>query len=133
MFGYDNVNVVAVNLGDPTADRDINIFRAPCACEILSAYVVDNVGLVAGTANYFEVGLVNGGTAGTGTATIAAQIGGTAAGGTAPAWTVNVAKTLTIVEGTLTEGQYVQVNYDETGTVAQNLTVILNVLYGIAA
>jgi hypothetical protein len=133
MFGYDNVHAIAVSIGDPGADRDINIWRAPCACEILSAYVVDNVGLPAGTANYVEVGLVNGGTAGSGTAVIAAQVGGTAAGGTAPAWTVNVPKTLTIAEGTLKEGQWVQVNYDETGTAAQNLVVMLNVVYGVGA
>lgn len=133
MFGYDNVHVVAVHIGDPGADRDINIFRAPCAAEVLSAYVVDNIGIVAGTANYFQVGLKNAGTAGTGTAAMATQVGGTAAGGTAPAWTVNVAQTLTISDGTLAAGQWVQVDYDETGTCAQEIVVVLNVVYGVGA
>lgn len=133
MFGYDNVQVVSVNLGDPGADRDILIHRANGAEEIISAYVVDNVGLVAGTANWFMVGLKNGGTAGTATDVIAAQVGGTAASGTAPAWTVNVAKTLTLTDGTLDDGEWVSVDYDETGTVAENLTVVLNIVRGIGA
>ncbi len=134
MFGYDNVHVVSVNIGDPGADRNINLWRAPCKAEILAAYVVDNVGYSASTANFFTIGLANGGTAGTAvTANIAAAIGGTAAGGTAPARTVNSPSTFTLSDGTLASGEWVTAVYDESGTMAQNITVCFSVVYGIGA
>lgn len=133
MFGYDNVQVVTVNIGDPGADRNILIWRAPKACEIINAYAVDNVGLEAGTANYFSIALQNAGTAGTATTALATALGGTPASGTAAAWTVNVPQKFTIVEGTLSAGQWVKAAYDETGTCAQNLSIALEVLYGVGA
>jgi hypothetical protein len=133
MFGYDNKHVVVAHIGDPTKDMDILIYRAPVACEIKAGYVVDNVGIAAGTENYFEVALKNAGTSGTATTAMAAAIGGTPASGTAPAWTVNVPQAFTISEGTMAAGEWVKLDYDETGTVAQNITVVLEVLYGIAA
>lgn len=134
MFGYDDVKVVTANLGDPGADRNIDIWRAPCACEILNAYLVDSVGYAASSANFFTFGLANGGTAGTATTCgIVAAQGGTAASGTAPARTVNSPTTLTVVDGTLAAGEWVVAVYDETGTMAQNITVVMNVVYGIGA
>jgi len=133
MFGYDNKHVVTCHVGDPTKDMDLLIYRAPCKCEVMAAYIVDNVGIAAGTENYFEVALKNAGTSGTATTAMAAALGGTPASGTAPAWTVNVPQTFTISEGTLASGEWVKADYDETGTCAQNITIVLEVVYGVAA
>ena len=133
MFGYDNIRMVPVQLGDPGASRNILAFRAPCDCEVISAYAVDNIGIVAGTANYFTVALQNGGSGGTATTALATAIGGTAVGGTAPAWVVNVPQAFTVTKGTLTAGDWVRVAYVEVGTLAQNVGIVLNVVNGIGA
>ncbi len=133
MFGYDDIKAISVHVGDPTEDRVVSLWRAPMACEILSAYVVDSKTLAAGTANYWEGHLENGGTAGTGTTAITANLGGTAAGGTAPGWTANTPQAYTVSEGTLASGEWVNLDYDETGTVTPDITIIMNVVYGIGA
>ena len=128
MFGSQNKKSVVIGLGDPGADRDITFWRAPAACEVLAAYATDSVGLAAGTANYFSVALYNGGSSGTATT----ALGGTV-GGSGVAWTVSVAKALTISEGTLAEGDFAWIRYDETGTCAQNLTIQLDYVLGVGA
>lgn len=137
MFNYDDVKSVTVHVGDPTTDAAIPIWCVPSEVskvEILRAWVVPHITLAAGTANYYQVGLVNGGTAGDGTAVMAAQIGGTAAGGTAPGWTVATLYPLTIGgDGTLTAGQWLVVDYDETGTVAHPLSVHFEYVHGVTS
>lgn len=133
MFGYDNVHSLSIDIGDPLADRDLVLWRAPRSCEITRAYVVDNIGLAAGTANYFSVALYNGGTSGTAITALAGTVGGTPAGGTAAAWTVSVPKNFTVSEGTLAEGDYLWARYDETGTVAQELLIQIDYVLGVGA
>ena len=120
MFGYDAINVFALTLGDPLADKNITLFRAPRGGAIIeSMWASDGVGLVgaAGTGIAFTV--YNGGTSGT-----AQTVVGSALGGTATTWTARLPKSFSMSATTeLVEGEYLWVAYDETGTVAQFITL----------
>jgi hypothetical protein len=129
MFGSENVQSVVVSFAyDPNADEVLPLFRAPAACEIISASATIPNDLAAGTDNYFTVALRNGGSAGTATTAMAAAIGGTAG------WTGLTPKAFTISEGTLAAGDVVTVSYDETGTgTFTALVVQLNYVLGVGA
>ena len=129
MFGSENIEtVVTVFTYDPGADDKLPVWIAPKKCEIKSAKAVVANDVAASTANYFTVGLVNGGSDGSGTAVLAAAIGGTAG------WTGLDPKDFTMSEGTLDEGDVVVWDYDETGTGTFGvLAVQLNVVYGLGA
>ena len=127
MFGSQVIQSVVVVLGDPGAARTAVVWRAPAAGEILTAQAVDDVGLVAGTDNYFTVALQNGGTAGTATTAVASAIGGT------PGWTQYSPKSFTVSEGTFAAGEYIRVAYDETGACAQHIVVMFDYVLGIGA
>lgn len=122
----DAVKTISQRVIDPTTDDQITVFRAPSAGRIVSAYVHPHATLAAGTANYYQIGLINGGTAANaaGTVVIAAQVGGTSAGGTAPGWTTDTRQALTL-GGTVTfvAGECIVLDYDETGTVAPDFTI----------
>jgi hypothetical protein len=137
MFNYDNVKSVTVCLSDPTADAAIPIWRVPAEVskiEILRAWVVPHVTLAAGSANYFQVGLFNGGTSGTAETAMAVQLGtAIVATGTAPGWAVATLYPLVISEGTMTAGQWLVVDYDETGTVAHPFSVHFEYVHGVGA
>ena len=112
---------------DPAADQVYPLWRAPAACEVMSAYatVVDDVS--ASTANFFSVQLINGGTAGTATTAISDEIGGTAG------WASVVPKTLTMTATgkNLAAGEVVKLDYDETGTgTFKHIIIQLDVVYG---
>lgn len=110
MFGADRIQSVVVALNyDPAADDDIVLFRAPRNLEIVGARVLKTNATGADTANYFDLALYNGGTAGTALTAMAGTIGGT--GG----WAINNTA-FTITEGTMTEGQQVLLRYNEEGT-----------------
>lgn len=110
---------------DPAADETWPVWRAPAACEVVSAYATIANDVAASTANYFTVALQNGGTAGTATTALAAAIGGTAG------WTGLTPKGFTISEGTLAAGEVVTCAYDETGTgTFTQITVQLEVRFG---
>ena len=111
MFGSYNTKSVVVSLDyDPAADDYVGIWRAPQTAEIVGAYAWTANDVAASGTNYFSVALVNGGTDGTATTAIAGAIGGT------PGWTGLTPKTFTITNGSVTAGQVVAINYDETGT-----------------
>jgi hypothetical protein len=133
MFGYDNIQSLSVCIGDPGADKNPVLFRAPGPCEITKIEAVDGVGLAAGTANYFSVTVYNGGTSGTAQTTVGSAVGGTAASGTAPAWTAQLPKAMSLGDGTMSEGQYLWAAYDETGTCAQFITFLIEYRLGVAA
>jgi len=111
MFGDQMKNSVVVALDyDPAADDDMNIWRAPQDVVITGAYVWTQNNVNGSTANYFDLALYNGGTAGTALGALAGTIGGTAG------WTGQVAKPFTITNGTVTAGQFVTLRYNEEGT-----------------
>ena len=114
MFSSQNLkSVVATYTHDPAADDQLPVFVAPNVCTIVSAKATVANTTAASTANYFDVGLVNKGTAGAGTIEISsADIGGTAG------WVAltPIAFTIDTDNNQLASGECVAVDYDETGT-----------------
>lgn len=111
MFGdQQKSSIVAMLDYDPAADDDLTIWRAPVDCVITAAYAWTQNTLAGSTANYFDLALYNGGTAGTALGALAGTIGGTAG------WTAQTAKPFTISNGTVTAGQFVTLRYNEEGT-----------------
>lgn len=111
MLGGNVLYSHAINLGpDPAADDDLPVWVAPQTVEIVSAGYTKANDLNGSTANYFDLALYNGGTAGTALTLIAGTIGGT--GG----WTALVPVAFTISNGTVTAGEVVKVRYNEEGT-----------------
>ncbi len=111
MFGNAVYLPVVASLGhDPGADDDIAVWRAPFGCTIRSAYVTMSNALGGSTANYFDLALYNGGTAGTALSAIAGTIGGTAG------WTALTPVAFTISDGDLDAGELVKIRYNEEGT-----------------
>ena len=111
MFGNATYLPVVVSIDyDPAADEDIPIWRAPFACEVRSAYTTVVNDVAASTANYFDLALYNGGTAGTALTALAGTIGGTAG------WTGLTPVAFTVSAGALTAGELVTLRYNEAGT-----------------
>lgn len=111
MFGSQNTKILALYVDhDPAADDDLFLFKAPHQLEIVSASMALNNALAGSPANYFDVALYNGGTAGTATNAVAGTIGGTAG------WSALTPKDFTITNGTVTAGQIVYLRYNEEGT-----------------
>lgn len=111
MFGDQMKSSVVVALDyDPAADDDMNIWRAPQDVVITGAYAWVQNDVAASTANYFDLALYNGGTAGTALGALAGTIGGTAG------WTGQSPKSFTVSNGTVTAGQFVTLRYNEQGT-----------------
>ncbi len=99
-----------------------------------SAYAFAGATLAAGSANHFNLTLLNGGTVGTATTAISSALGGTAASGTAPGWTLGKKETFAFTSGSedLAQGEVLRVKYDETGTVAiADWTVVVEWTQGI--
>jgi hypothetical protein len=121
LAGYSK-NIWTMNFADPTADRVLHIARAPYGgATITNAYAITNTTLAAGTANIVALELRNGGTGGTATTAI-----GTAGGTTG--WTLQVPETFSLNASLdeLASGEWLTMNYDETGTVAPlNTTVVV--------
>jgi hypothetical protein len=130
--GY-NKQIVTVN-STTSADIKIPVIRAPFGgITITGAWAASATTIAAGTADYFSLQLLNGGTAGTATAAVSNALGGTPASGTAPGWVAATpqAFTITATADELTEGQYLMVTYDETGTVGiADWTVIVEYVAG---
>jgi len=111
MFGGNRTSSVIVALDyDPAADDDLNVWRAPQAVVITSAYAWTQNTLAGSTANYFDLALYNGGTAGTALTALAGTLGGTAG------WVGQTAKTFTVSNGTVGAGEFVTMRYNEEGT-----------------
>lgn len=127
----ENRHVVTAVIYDPGADAKVNVLRVPDRHQytIEKAYVVATLAVGASGSNYVDVSLENGGTDGT----AATAIGGTA-GGTA-GWAANTPKEITITAGLgkLAAGEWLVVNYAETGTVAPQLTVVVEYVDGIGS
>lgn len=111
MFGGNTKHSVVAFMGhDPGADDDIPVWVAPLACEIVGAKVVVTNAVAGNTANYFDLSLYNGGTAGTALTAIAGTIGGTAG------WSALVPVPFTVSNGTVAAGELVKIRYNEEGT-----------------
>lgn len=118
--GYNadaDINSVCFEVNDPAADLDITIFRFPVAGRLRGVYFTPKATLAAGTTDHYEVSLFNGGTSGTATTVATGTVGGTVG------WTAQTTKTATISAANFAAGEYVVINYDETGTVAPEFVV----------
>lgn len=130
-FGYDDVKSVVFRVSDPGADnKQLHVWRAPQACEILRGYIACQGAQAAGSAGAFQ--LENWGTAGTATAgTIFSAAGGTAVSARMSAETPYP---LTLVEGTLAAGEWVVLDYQETGDwVEVGVTICFDYIDGVGA
>lgn len=111
MFGSNNIHSVIVALNyDPAADDDIPVWVAPATCEIVSANAVCANAVAASTANYFDLALYNGGSAGTAVTAIGGTIGGTVG------WGALTPKSFTVSNGSVSAGDVVYARYNEEGT-----------------
>lgn len=117
---------------DPTADARVILFKVPSGhtYTVESGVAAFSAASTADTANYIELSLENGGTAGTAQTLISGTAGGTAG------WVAQTPQALTVTAGAgdLTEGQHLVLRYNETGTVAPGvMSVCLDVVDGIGA
>ena len=111
MFGGNTKHsVVAYIDSDPAADDDLPVWVAPLACEIVGAKVILANAVAAHTANYFDLALYNGGTAGTALTAIGGTIGGTIG------WGALTPTAFTVSNGTVAAGELVKLRYNEEGT-----------------
>lgn len=115
-----NLLSVTVEVPDPAADLDITVFRFPVDGRLRGAYVTPRATLAAGTVNHYQVALYNGGSSGTAQTVISGTVGGTVG------WTAQTAKSVTINTPTFAAGEWVVLDYDETGTVAPDFVVQLD-------
>ncbi len=118
-----------------SANGTVPILVAPAGgAKLISAFAFAGATLAAGSANHFNLTLINGGTVGTATTAITSALGGTAAGGTAPGWTLGKKETFAITSGSekLAAGEVLRVEYKEVGTVAvADWTVVAEWTQGI--
>ena len=118
--------VVALDF-DPGADEVIPIWVAPQKAYIHSAKVVVTNDVAASTADWFQLTLRNGGTAGTATQNISDTIGGTAG------WSGLKPVAFTINDPVVEAGEVVELVYDENGVATfGSMIVQLDVTYGEA-
>lgn len=132
MFGgLDRIPIV-VQITDPGADKRIPLLRVPAGhvYTVERCDIVPDTTVAASTADYWQASLENAGTSGT----AQTNIGGTA-GGTA-GWTLNTPQNLSITSGSgdLAEGEYLNLKYNEEGTIAPGrFTVFLEVTDGVGS
>lgn len=111
MFGAYNVQTATVFLDwDPASDDDIPVFVAPKALEITGAKFTLVNALAGSTANYFDLALYNGGTAGTALTAVSGTAGGTAG------YSAMVPNDFTVTNGTMAANEVLKVRYNEEGT-----------------
>lgn len=131
LSGY-NRRVIPIVFTPPAADTRLPLLVVPTGhtYTIEGWEIISDVDISASTASYVEAALENAGASGT-----AQTLMGGTAGGT-PAWSKNVAKAGTITNGAgdLTEGQYLNLKYDITGTpTVGRFVLLLQVVDGIGA
>ena len=116
-----------------SANGTVPVLVAPTGgATIRNAYAFAGATLAAGSANHYNLVLLNGGTAGTAATAISGILGGTAASGTAPGWTLGKKEPFSVTTPALAEGEVLRVKYTETGTVAvADWTVVVEWTQGI--
>lgn len=111
MFGgYDKKLMPIVFSHDPGADDDIVVFQARQKMTITGASWTNSNAVAANTANYFNIALYNGGTAGTAEVAMSGTVGGTAG------WAAKTPVEIDITEGEVEEDEVVYLRYNEEGT-----------------
>ena len=114
MLSSQNIHSVSVFMDyDPAADDQMPVFVASDVCTIVSAKATTANAVAGSGTNYFTVGLVNKGTAGTGTVEISpTDVGGTVG------WSALVPKSFTVgtANSQLASGEVVVLDYDEEAT-----------------
>lgn len=118
------VKSVDVYVPDPGADLTLGVYRFPVKGRIRAAYAIPTVTTNASGTHYYSVNLNNGGTAGTATTSVSGTSGGTAG------WTALTPTAISITSAALGEfsaGQWVNLVYDEEGTVAPAFTLHLDI------
>ncbi len=127
----DRPETISVQITDPGADdQQIHLWKAPKACEVVSSYFVCKDAQASGSAGAFET--QNWGTAGTAVeGTVVATLGGTAV---ADRISAAVPTQGSITEGTLAEGDWLVLDYQETGDFVEgSVNLVFEVVYGIGA
>ena len=130
-FPSQSPETIVIQITDPGGDdKQRLVWKAPKACEVISATISPQAAQGSGSAG--EYTLLNYGTAGTANeGTVVSAMGGTAVASRLAALTPVAG---TINEGTLAEGAYVVLDYQETGDfVEEHVTIVLEVVYGIGA
>lgn len=119
--GY-NTQVIQRSFVDQTADEILHIMKAPFGgMTVQAAYAIADATFDADGSNHFTVSLIDGGASGTGTTSMGSV------GGASVDWTADTAKALTMTQTGLDEGDWLSVQYDETGTVAPGeLTIVVH-------
>lgn len=116
--------VTALITGD-VGDETFQMWVAPAACEVVSAYAAIGAAL-SGEGTALQITLQNGGTSGTATTAI-----GTIGGGTTVAWVADTLKAATLGVATLAAGEALCFKYDESGTINPLwVNVVANIRYG---
>lgn len=98
-----------------TADKTVKVFRAPFPCQVINAgHVHHEIALTKSATNYYDIDIFNGGAAGTGTSSIATKSfkSDTVAADDVDTLTLST----TVAWHKLDAGDYVNVRYNETGT-----------------
>lgn len=118
----ENVIQFSVCIADPTTDKIYPVFKVPAGVgqvTVLSAIAATDTALVEGDSNVVALTLQDGGSAGTGTTAVSAELSNKATGSNG-AWAggTGAYKTFSISSNLLDEGDVLTVKYDETGTVA---------------
>ncbi len=129
---YNQRESITVFLPDPAGDEKFPIFVAPSdhSVTIEKASFIMRGGSTASTANYLELSLENGGTAGTATTNMGGTAGGTIG------FSDNVPQTVTPAAGSgrLTAGQVLVVDWNEVLTgpsAALGVSVTVEYVHGL--
>jgi hypothetical protein len=132
MFGNDNIQTINIAVQDPGADnKALLLWRAPAACEILRVYATADSAQAAGTATNFALLIYSA----LGTPALAGTVVAAPFCGTSSPLAAGVPKAGTIVEGTLSEGQWLVLDTQEDSDWSGATQVVFQVdyVYGIGA
>ena len=123
--GY-NTQVLHVRFPDEGGADIIPAIKAPSTgITVLNAYVIADTTFDADGSNYYAVNLIDGGQTGTGTT----SMGG--AGGASVDFTADTEAAMTLTQTGLDGGDWLHVQYTETGTVAPgNISVCVHYVIG---
>lgn len=110
----------SITISDPTTDKRFPICKVPAGCgqaQVVAASAVHDTTLAEGDTDKIALTLQDGGSDATGTATVGATLDN-AATGSHGAWTAETPRDFTITEVLLDEGDWLVLDYNESGTVA---------------
>lgn len=134
----DDQKMLILPIFDPGQDTRINVLKVPTGhtYTIEAAEIMTDRTLSGATDTGVKAFLEDAGTAGTAQTVISGTVGGTDAGGTFASWAAQTPKALSINSGVgdLTEGHYLALRYDETGTIGNQVwTLMVRYVDGIGS